>query len=541
LKTKNLDYIRKLGLIQQSIYGIDIQPIATQISKLRFFISLIVDQKIQPQEENYGLLPLPNLDFKLVAANTLIAPTESEQVSTGLFAETESDFERKFKDYTAQYFNVAAPKEKLKLRGKIEELIENKVAEKVAQVKKLSSHRDERYIKQVADKNKVLIEERKAEAKLWQSYTHLFKHESVGFFETKYFFPEVKDGFDVVIGNPPYGASYSDTDKKYFKYAYQSAKTITNKQKGSLDTFTLFIEQGFHSLRKNGSLCFIVPIAITSSDSMTGIHNLLESSCEEIRVSSYAVRPQPVFQNAVVNTSILFFTKTETKCKRILATKMYRKSTDINLEQLINNLEFIDVFNHRLIGRYPKISLDIERSILDKIYAQKYAIRDLVKPKGKPIFYRTTGGRYYKVITNFSTGSTKETSILFDKEIANSIGAILSSSLYFWFYQIYSNNLDLKYYEVETFRIPLDKLTFKRIETLEGFYKDYLKDIEANSNVRHTTRYANIDSFSEYKIGKSKKLIDKIDDFICPLYGLTKEETEFIKNYEINFRLSDDD
>jgi hypothetical protein len=61
-----------------------------------------------------------------------------------------------------------------------------------------------------------------------------------------------------------------------------------------------------------------------------------------------------------------------------------------------------------------------------------------------------------------------------------------------------------------------------------------------NASVRQTTRYANINSFKEYKIGKSKKLIDKIDDVICPLYGLNEEESNFIKNYEIEYRLSDD-
>ncbi|MBI4378025.1 MAG: hypothetical protein HY578_02895 [Nitrospinae bacterium] len=185
--------------------------------------------------------------------------------------------------------------------------------------------------------------------------------------------------------------------------------------------------------------------------------------------------------------------------------------------------------------------MDIERKILDKIYSQKTSVGHLIKDKGKPVYYRTTGGRYYKVITPYSTGSRKETSIFFDKKISKSVGAVLSSNLYFWFYQIYSNNLDLKFYEIESFKIPLDKLTDNTIEKLEKIYNEYLEDIEANSNVRQTSRYANIDSFREYKIGKSKAIIDKIDDFIGPLYGFTQEEIDFIKNYEIAFRLTDDE
>jgi hypothetical protein len=67
-----LDYGRKLFLIQNCIYGVDIQPIAVQIAKLRFFISLLVDQKADRKETNFGIIPLPNLETKFVAANTLI-------------------------------------------------------------------------------------------------------------------------------------------------------------------------------------------------------------------------------------------------------------------------------------------------------------------------------------------------------------------------------------------------------------------------------------------------------------------------------------
>jgi hypothetical protein len=191
----------------------------------------------------------------------------------------------------------------------------------------------------------------------------------------------------------------------------------------------------------------------------------------------------------------------------------------------------------KLKGRYPKISLDIEKQILGKIFSLPTRIGNLIKKSGKPIFYRTTGGRYFKVITNYSTGSTKEKAVYFDKKTADILGAILSSNLYFWFYQIFSNNLDLKSYEIESFHIPLEKMSEDTIKALETVYSLYLTDIEKYATVRNTKKYANINSFKEYKIGKSKHLIDRIDDILCPLYGLTKVETEFIKNYEIKFRV----
>lgn len=101
--------------------------------------------------------------------------------------------------------------------------------------------------------------------------------------------------------------------------------------------------------------------------------------------------------------------------------------------------------------------------------------------------------------------------------------------------------MDWKSYEIEQFTLPsLNKNTVNELAKLYGVY---LTDIERNANTRHTTKESSykIDSFKEYKIGKSKSIIDKIDDLICPLYGLTQKETDFIKNYEIEFRLSEDD
>lgn len=108
----------------------------------------------------------------------------------------------------------------------------------------------------------------------------------------------------------------------------------------------------------------------------------------------------------------------------------------------------------------------------------------------------------------------------------------------FWFYQIFSDNLNWKTYEIENFTIP--QLSTKDIEYLDGLYSRYLSDIEAKANIRTTSGEStyNVDSFKEYKIVRSKAIIDEIDDYICPLYGLTQEETDFIKNYELEFRLA---
>ena len=507
------DYARKLFLIENCIYGVDIQPIATQISKLRFFISLVVEQKVNAEKDNFGIRPLPNLETKFVAANTLIGIKKDG----GLFETDEvKKLENELKIVRHKIFSLKSKERKIAWREKDKVLRE-----------KLSA----------VLKNQGLPLDAAEKLAGWDPYD---QNASSPFFDPEWMF-DVKDGFDVVIGNPPYGALSKPEDKIYFKSKYVTTRTIKNIQKGSLDTYTIFIEAGFNFCSKNGNLTYIVPISITSSDSLTGVHNLLEKNCSLIKISSYSVRPEPVFENAVVNTSILHFVKDYKPVQRILSTKMYRKKGELNLKHLVENLRFVDVSDLKLVGRYPKISEPIERVILKKVLNQESKIRNIIQRTGNPIYYRFAGGRYFKVITNYSTGSSAERAILFKTDLSNSIGAILSSNLFFWFYQIISDNLNMKSYEIESFGLPMSELNANIKKDLGELYREYLLDIERNANVRQTEKYANIDSFKEYKIGKSKHLIDKIDDLIGPLYGLTSEEIDFVKNYELNFRMNDHD
>jgi hypothetical protein len=348
-------------------------------------------------------------------------------------------------------------------------------------------------------------------------------------------------GFDIVIGNPPYGVPFSKESKLFFKKSYIS--TNSNKDlKGSLDSYTIFIERGYNFLKKGANLHYIIPISITSSESVSALHNILENNCKKIQISSYSVRPKPVFENAVVNTSIMLLIKTLSKNEELLSTKMHRKNKEFNLQYLVNNLKFLNVKQHKVENSIPKISENIEIQILDKLKLHLPLSKFVDKENGKPVFYRTVGGRYFKIVTNYSTLSNKETFINFKSNYSDVIGCILSSNLSFWFYQIYGDNISWKLKQVLSFTIPSENLTTDICLKITNLYNKYLEDIERNANIRtvsESSKYT-MEFFKEYKIGKSKHLIDEIDDIIGPLYGLTNAEIEFIKNYEIDYRISED-
>lgn len=346
-------------------------------------------------------------------------------------------------------------------------------------------------------------------------------------------------GFDIVIGNPPYGAKTSEKDKTFYKKIYEAAQTLKGIQKGSTDTFAIFINQGYNLLRKNGNLAFIVPMAITSSDAMTALHNLLENNCKTIRISSYSNRPKQIFDAACIRTSIFMMTKTLTPTENVFTSKLVRRRKDDSIAYLIDNLTFEDTFDYKLFGRYAKAGTKIEVDILKKIFSTGKTLEDYKNDNGKAFYYRTSGGRYYNIMTLYTTNSSKENSMSVNE--TNIIVVLLSSSL-FWFYQqVYTNGIDLKQYEVNNFPVPdISKIDTATKQKIISAYKKYIKDVEANAILHESSSYS-VGSFKEYKIVKSKNIIDEIDDLICPLYGLTKEETDFIKNYELEFRMSGDD
>ena len=512
----------KKSIIQNNIYGVDIEKGAVDIARLRFWLSIVVDEDTPS--------PLPNLDYKIMQGNSLIESFQGVDLSeltykreskkdrgeVMLFDDEKNRLQKTVSQLLSSYYSCSEHERKLRLRKQISDAINQQLEAQFVNSSILTKLKDI----DLAGNSQFF---------LWHTwFSDVFNRE------------DGKSGFDIVIANPPYGAKMSTVEKDIYKKLYTTAKTIKGVQKGSSDSYTLFIELGYNSLKKDGIMTMIVPISLTSSDALSGIHRLFLNNCDNIYVSSYAVRPQPVFANAVVNTSIFSLRKTMKACTRIHSTKMYRKGNNFNLQTLIDNLEFVEVKDFMLYGRIPKIGNNIERSILQKLF--KYSkLGSYIQPTGAPIVYRFAGGRYFKVVTNYSNGSSAERIIYFNNKIANSIGCILSSSLSFWFYQIYSDNLNWKNYEISEFRLP--PLTDDNITRLNKLYNQYLNDIEENANIRMSsgTSSYNVSSFKEYKIGKSKSIIDCIDDYIGPLYGLTKEEITFIKNYEIEFRMSDDE
>lgn len=501
----------KSHIIQNNIYGVDIEKGAVDIARLRFWLSLITDAE-KPSA-------LPNMDFKIMQGNSLLEQykgfdlsriMETKQVLHAghqfqLFEDDVDVIRAEIKNTINQYFLEHDHEMRRTMRKSIQDKIQKQMAIQGVTV-------DISDIKDIAANDQFF---------LWHTwFSDVFE----------------EGGFDIVIGNPPYGAKLSEKEKRICKQIYRSAKT-SNGIKGSSDTFVIFIEQGLKLLQQKRPLCYIVPLSVGSSDAMGQLHEIIKANCETIKISTYSNRPMQIFESAGLRVAILLCNKTNTRLNRLYTTKLIRRRSTDSLFNIVNNLEFVNSIDYLMRGRFPKVGTSYECNILKLIFNTQKNLQSYLSVDGKPVFYRAAGGRYFNVITDYSTHTSAEKSV--KVKYARQIGLCLSSTV-FWFYQqVYTDGLNLKSYEINSFPLPdFTRVPSQLLVQMDELYTKYLQDIESKANIRISSGNSsyNVSQFKEYKIVRSLDIIRQIDDIVCPLYGLNLEQTEFIKNYEIEYR-----
>lgn len=279
-------YSLKTRIIQDSIFGVDIQPIAVQISKLRFFISLICEQpKIENHpEENYGYNPLPNLETKFVAANTLIGKAKKEE-GTFSFANPRID-------------------EIIKELGEIRKV---HFSAKTAQEKKENREDDEKLRKELSkllEEDQVYSPEDAKQLAAWNPYDQSAPASS--FFDAEWMFG-VKDGFDIVIGNPPYIKEYTS------KSAFDGFRETSPYYMGKMDLWYGFACHGIDLLKTKGMLCFIAQNNWTTSSGAKLMRKKVLEDSKILQMLDF--NTYMVFESADIQTMVMLFEKNTTADK----------------------------------------------------------------------------------------------------------------------------------------------------------------------------------------------------------------------------------
>ncbi len=220
------DYARKLYLIEKCLYGVDIQPVAVQIAKLRFFVSLVVEQKLD--EARGKLTPLPNLETKIVAANTLL-PIPRTHRQGDLFANPAvAEKEKELREANASHFAAKRFSDKRKRKARILRLRDELVALLKA----------DHMLRDPDDADRMAA---------WDPFD---QNRHADFFDPEWMFG-FSQGFDVLIGNPPYVRQEAIKDDK------ARLKPHYDCYSGTADLYVYFYERSFQLLNPYGCLSFI--------------------------------------------------------------------------------------------------------------------------------------------------------------------------------------------------------------------------------------------------------------------------------------------
>lgn len=282
LGTVKSRYELKKDILSRNIHGVDIMPMAIEIARLRAWLSLVLEETYNPKDpvHNFGVKPLPNLDFKFVCANSLIdlGLDSFIQQSKGTLHEgfTEKLVKqlKELEDLRKHFFAPAlesTEKEKLKAQ--------------------YFSERD-KVVKAIEEGGDPVLIQIAQKIKHWNPFDDSLPST---FFSPTWMFG-IDKGFDVVIGNPPYVPMESLSKELRVQY-----KKKYNLFQRKYETSVLFIVDGLSKLNKNGVLSFIAPMTWQTGENYSQFRKFI---LKEKGIISILNLPFDMFEAAYVDTGV---------------------------------------------------------------------------------------------------------------------------------------------------------------------------------------------------------------------------------------------
>ncbi len=397
----------KETLIENCLFGVDINANSVKICRLRLWIELLKNA-YYTSESNYAELEtLPNIDINIKQGNSLISRFDLDADLSKTLEKSKWTIDS-YKAAVQTYRSAQSKEEKRQMEELIDSIkkdFKTDVATYDPINKKLSKLRGELALLQRTDlfsadtkkKNKA----NKALEKLSDEIDKLDKEKEATqnnaiykeAFEWRFEFPEVLDGegkflgFDAVIGNPPYGVNFNKKAGQPYEQKYQ-----TFNWRG--ESYVLFIEMGSTILNQNGLLSFIIPDTLLNLGFTASTRKFI---LKQTKLFELDLLPSNVFQDATVDTILLFFQNkntTESYNKADVKVKTFNKKTSVeNLENPERNFNIStsiwynqNVFNLQSDKNESFIinKIDAKFKPLDSFAEIFYGIKAYQVAKGNP-------------------------------------------------------------------------------------------------------------------------------------------------------------
>lgn len=425
----------KQDIIQNSIYGVDIEPGAVDIARLRFWLSLVVDEPTPK--------PLPNLDYKIMQGNSLIESFDGIDLSNLASADEQIIDEQatfnfgdafttkvtlfdavsmeQFQTLMDKYFSPEEWEKKTKekvdkiaVKKQINNVIEGKIHAKIFKEKEDTENKIKVFERKFNIKNENDLEKLNTKGKEFKDYEILKKryseieiieNELIDFQNTDerpyflwhLFFADVfnNGGFDIVIGNPPYieFKKINSTEKE----KYGIYKTASRKY----DVFGLFIELSKNILRNGGIHSYINPTTFLMKDFGEPIRELVRDDFEIKEIFDFS--DYQIFNTAITYTGIFIFKKSSNTNYNFYYQKLNGKNIVKDKSKL---------FESKIDNIFKEVSIINNSKLIEKSWvfgsSQESDLMDLIKSDTKNL-------KYYSKFT-FQGIATGKDEVFFLKE-----------------------------------------------------------------------------------------------------------------------------
>lgn len=523
----NLKYFVFKNIILRNLYGVDIMKEAVEIAKLRLFLKLVATVDADYKKPNLGLEPLPDIDFNIRSGNTLIGYATKKEIDDlqGMFVTP------KMKEQILEECDLVSRAfqrfKEIQLKG-----YENK-----KEFTKAKTELNSRLDKLAGNLNNILYKQH-YESMDYEKW--LETHQPFHWFAEFYEIVNDRTGFDVVIGNPPY-VEYSEK-----KFSYRIIEN-TFRSFPSRNLYSLTFERAKMLLHNSSRIGMIVQISSISTPSMATMASEIKHNSKNNWLSNYATRPAYLFDGVTMNLTIIIseILKSNKIDQTVIYSSNYLRWNPEYRQHLFQYIPLNKIQNDKLIFNFsiPKLKFDFENNLLGKIISQKTPISHYLEPSKtrtkQELFYRTAGGRYFKVFVDRDFGSeskSNKSKFFQNKYNVYVMIAILSSDIWWWYYTLHFDMYNCKDYMMYGFLFDYNKC--KHLAKLESFGKKLSSDLIKNAEEKVQTYSTTGDRMQLiFRPSISKPIIEEIDKVLAEHFDLSQEELDYIINYDIKYRM----
>ena len=509
--SSNRQYFIYKSIILRNLYGVDIMVEATEIAKLRLFLKMVAVVEVDKRKDNLGLDPLPDIDFNIKCGNTLVGYATEKELDEALaygdiFANAE------FKDKISTEMNVVATAYSCFRSEQLKTYDDN------ASIKATKEMLKER----LTMLNDLLNQHMHQSATGGSDYAKWLK-DTQPFHWLAEFYQIIKanGGFDVIIGNPPY------VEKSKVDYSIN----FCSNNYGNL--YAYCTERCSQITMKTSRIGLIVPMSVTSIREYKLLRNFLQRTYSRLLFTNHSIRPTSLFNGISQRVSIVL---ANIDNKAGIYTTKYLRSKEHSI--LFQTLHYsCGQFDKERDELLPKVASSLMLQIWAKIHAKKRDLMSVVdnhSSKTGTIYYKDYGETYWIFPFSFCPWLTPIKSyneIRIQKTFLNKFFCITNSSLFYIYHTSISDCWHLGNWHFSQFPISVNEI--------DGFDNEDLSSSYQSNRITRFDKRAKGDIY-EYKVNKSKPIIDEIDKVLAKHYGFTEEELDFIINYDIKYRMGDE-